>query len=154
MLVVRPLKGGDALILHALLLGVVENGDDRWFHPHPMTLQEAQKACGHRGLDYYCGALDEGPDSSAVLGYGMLRGWEEGFSVPSLGIVVQKNVRGLGVGRVLVEYMHAVARIRNCEKIRLKVFPENQSAVRLYESLGYEWQTEMVEKQLVGYVKL
>lgn len=124
--------------------------DARHFHPHPFTNDAARARAGYRGLDVYCLAVADGE----VLGYGMLRGWDEGYSVPSLGIALHASARGGGLARVLMLYLHAEAKRRGAERIRLKVYPDNAAAVALYRSLGYEFADALEGGQLVGYKRL
>ena len=125
-------------------------GDDAsYFHPHPFTAEEAQQRCAYQGKDLYYVAID----GQKVLGYGMLRGWDEGFAVPSLGIALHPNARGTGLGGAFMQVLHAAARLRGAKRVRLKVHPENSRAVRLYERLGYQYENE-ADGQLVGYLNL
>lgn len=124
-------------------------GDDKSFHPHPLTDEEAKKRAQYSGKDLYY-VLVEGDE---VLGYGMLRGWDEGYEVPSLGIVIHPSVRGIGLGKLFTHFLHAVARRRGASKIRLKVYPDNTNAVTLYKELGYTFQAEEAG-QLVGFMDL
>lgn len=125
------------------------SGADTYFHPHPLTDEEARRRCYYVGRDLYY-VLAAGKQ---ILGYGMLRGWDEGYERPSLGIVVHPAMRGQGLGRTLMSFLHAAARLRGARQIRLKVFPDNASAVRLYRSLGYEFSDEEAG-QLVGVLSL
>lgn len=120
------------------------------FHPHPFTPQEAAKRCEYEGRDIYCVLLKDG----AVAAYGMLRGWDEGYAIPSLGIAVDRTYRGCGFGELMMHYLHAAARDRGAEKILLKVHPDNTRAAALYRKLGYQFQSEMVHEQLVGFLTL
>jgi len=124
-------------------------GIEKHFHPHPLTAAEAQKRAATRGRDFYC-VLMQG---EVVIGYGMLRGWDEGYEVPSLGIVVDPAVQGHGHGRRLMEYLHATAHAREAKRIRLKVYPDNTRAIALYRSLGYEFQGPE-QGQLVGLLTM
>lgn len=83
-----------------------------------------------------------------VVAYGMLRGWEEGFEVPSLGIAVDRQWRGLGLGRRLMSHLHAVAAERGASTVRLKVDRTNTAAIALYRSFGYEFQPHSPEEWL------
>lgn len=121
----------------------------RYFHPHPFTPEQAKSLCGYEGNDLFYVALD----GARVVGYGMLRGWDEGYDIPSLGVVLHPDVRGTGLGKSFMHFLHAAAKIRGAKKIRLKVYPENQTAVQLYAILGYRY-VEQSEGQLVGYLDL
>ncbi len=125
-------------------------GEGERFHPHPFTRVEAEARCAHSGLDLYCVAVARG----VVLGYGMLRGWDRGYEVPSLGIAVHADARGTGLGRTLMLHLHAEAQRRGAPRIRLKVYPDNTAAVNLYRSLGYEFEPSLEQGQLVGFKRL
>jgi ribosomal protein S18 acetylase RimI-like enzyme len=123
-------------------------GDDRFFHPHPFTATEAARLCSYAGRDLYYAAVTD-----RVLGYGMLRGWEEGYQVPSLGIAVHPAARGTGIARAFMHVLHAAAGARGAPRVRLKVYPDNTAAKRLYERLGYVFEGES-HGQFVGYFDL
>ena len=105
----------------------------RAFHPHPFTPEYALTIAHYSGRDYYAGMLID----DEMVAYGMLRGWDEGFEIPSLGIVVDKSHRGLGFGRGLMDHLHAVALDRGAMTIRLKVYKTNSVAAELYRRMGY-----------------
>lgn len=123
---------------------------DSWFHPFPLTLDEARKLCWNPSMDLFYVATD----GERVLAFGMLRGWDEGYEIPSLGVAVHPGFRGTGLGRALMGFLHAAARAKGAEKVRLKVFPENTPAVGLYRNLGYKFREEKEAGQLVGFFDL
>lgn len=124
--------------LVAFLERLADSGDGRLFHPHPFTSEAVAKFAAPGCRDEYVvvTAGREGP----VVAYGMLRGWEEGFEVPSLGIAVDCQWRGCGLGRRLVSQLHAIAISRAAPAVRLKVYRSNAAAVAIYRSFGYEFQ--------------
>jgi ribosomal protein S18 acetylase RimI-like enzyme len=123
-----------------------ESGEAARFHPHPFTAEAARERARYAGRDVYVAATVSG----RVLGYGMLRGWDAGYAVPSLGIAVRPEAQGSGLGRLIMAYLHTEARRRGAPRIRLKVYPDNVRAVELYRSLGYEYQPGLEQGQLVG----
>ena len=124
-------------------------GDSKYFHPHPLTAEEATIKAHYSGEDlFYVLVLGR-----EVLGYGMLRGWDEGYSIPSLGIALLPAARGIGLGKAFMHFLHAAARCKGATGIRLKVFPGNETAVRLYADLGYRFVAEEAD-QLVGMIDL
>ena len=45
----------------------------------------------------------------------------------------------MGLGRMMVIFLHAVARCRGSKKVRLRVHKENVVAISLYEAMGYHF---------------
>ena len=105
----------------------------RTFNPFPMNAETARRiACAPR-LDRYYGAFLDG----RVVALSMLRGWDEGYSVPSFGIMVDHRLHGMGIGaRVLDETVGEAVRL-GCRRVRLSVFASNRRAVGLYLSRGF-----------------
>jgi ribosomal-protein-alanine N-acetyltransferase len=126
-----------------------EAGVEKFFHPHPLTTQEAVALANYSGRDFYCVMLQ----AAAVIGYGMLRGWDEGYAVPSLGIAIDPSVESRGYGHMMMNFLHAAAGERGATRVRLKVDPQNHRAIELYRSLGYTFQ-EQHDRQLLGSLAL
>ena len=136
--------------LVAFLTRLAEAGDGRLFHPHPFTHEAVEPLAAGRGDEYH--VLTAGRDGP-VVAYGMLRGWEEGYTVPSLGIAVDGACRGMGIGRRLMTHLHAIAAARGAGTVRLKVYRSNEAAIALYRSFGYEFRA-FSEEQWLGLVNL
>lgn len=122
----------------------------QWFHPHPITSLQAKKICTYKGKDLYYAAMDR----DHILAYGMLRGWDEGWRTPSLGIAVHRDVRKKGLAKAFMHFLHAVARTKEAREVRLKVHPENTHAIMLYISVGYRFRKRMKDSQMVGFVNV
>lgn len=84
----------------------------------------------------------------------MLRGWDEGFDIPSLGIIVDPKARGYGLGKLLMIYMHYLAKSRHASAIRLKVYPQNLRAIAIYRELGYKFDDNLENGQYIGKLLL
>lgn len=105
----------------------------RYFHPFPFTSEIAQFiACQPHQDKYYVAILDD-----QIVGLSMLRGWDEGFSTPSFGIMVGYQLHGRGIGKRLLEYTLDQAGKLHCQHVRLTVYASNTSAVHLYQSVGF-----------------
>ena len=126
---VRLVGPGDAPALAELFAAI----DATHFHPHPLTFNEAKKVVAYRGGDVYAVVAANGQ----LAAYGLLRGWDEGFDVPSLGIAVRTDKLRLGYGRLLMHWLADQARMRGAKRLRLRVNLANVPARRMYESLGY-----------------
>jgi ribosomal-protein-alanine N-acetyltransferase len=138
-----------ASLLAAFFARLRAAGIEKFFHPHALSPQDAAARAAYSGHDFYCVMLQD----DAVIGYGMLRGWDEGYTIPSLGIVIDPSARGRGYGRTLMNFLHDAARQRGATRIRLKVYLQNQTALQLYRSLGYVFQEEE-DGQLIGSLAL
>ncbi len=103
------------------------------FHPFPLNAQTAYNIVHTSHLDRYYIAIC----NSRIVGLCMLRGWDEGFDIPSFGVLVDYRYHGVGIGRQLTEFAISEARKLNCSAIRLSVYESNERAKRLYETLGF-----------------
>jgi len=117
----------------AVLLELFADIDATHFEPHPFTADAARRIARRGGRDVYALLLEDGQ----AVAYGMLRGWDEGYAVPSLGIAVRTGAQSRGLGRAMMKNLHAEAGRRGSTVVRLRVHPDNSNARRLYESLGY-----------------
>ena len=146
---VAPFVPADVIAVEKLFEEIAGDPGSAYFHPHPFSPDEASRVCRHSGGDLYLGAWLGG----VLIGYGMLRGWDEGFDIPSLGICLSPTSRGLGLATVFMKGIHEQAKKAGATQILLKVHPENTVALSLYESLGYQF-SEKKDDQLVGRVSL
>jgi len=115
------------------LAGLLARIESTYFQPHPMTPDEARRISNLRGRDVYL----IGTVGNEAVVYGMLRGWDEGFEVPSLGIGVRRDSEHRGFGRAMMEALHTAARAGGSSCVRLRVSPANVRASKLYRALGY-----------------
>lgn len=65
--------------------------------------------------------------------------WDAAAHVGSLGIIVKKKFRDMGIGTQLIDMaIREAKRLNNKEKIVLSCFSSNESALHLYERLGFQ----------------
>jgi [ribosomal protein S18]-alanine N-acetyltransferase len=147
---IRAVGGENEAALGRFFTVLHEGGVDKFFHPHPFTAEAARERAAYSGKDLYYVVIE----GDEILGYGMLRGWDEGYEVPSLGIVIHPLQQGLGLGRLLMDFLRLAAWRRGAKKIRLRVYPENTAAVNLYRKLGYELTPEKDGPCLAGFLNL
>jgi ribosomal protein S18 acetylase RimI-like enzyme len=121
----------------------------RFFHPHALDGEAARRVAGHGGADLYLGAFA----GDSLVGYGLLRGWDEGFAIPSLGLALHPAWRRRGLGRRFMGHLHALAAARGARRVRLTVHAENAGAIGLYRALGYRFD-EPVQARCVGFLDL
>jgi GNAT superfamily N-acetyltransferase len=134
---------------------LVAGGDSQTFHPHPFTASEAShitKGLSPKGLPtndiFHFGFVRR-----EAVAYGILRGWDEGFSEPSLGIAVHPRFRGQGLAGQMVRQLHNLARMRGATSVRLKVYRSNSVAIHFYKKLGYVL-TDHDDSQWLGRLSL
>ena len=128
-----------------------ESGDIYNFNPHPATENIINELATHSGLDLYYLLIER----DKILGYGLLRGWDEGFEVPSLGIAIHPSTGGRGLGESLMLFLHSEARKRGSKKIRLRVRVKNRVAIKLYRKMGYILKNEgSKDEYLIGFKQL
>jgi ribosomal protein S18 acetylase RimI-like enzyme len=109
----------------------------RHFHPFPMTRETAERLCRVQSKDrYYVAFLD-----GVMVGLAMLRGWDEGYEVPSFGVFIDYRYHGRGFGRLLTDHAIVEAKRAGCAKVRLTVYESNVEGRRLYTSLGFQEQS-------------
>jgi ribosomal protein S18 acetylase RimI-like enzyme len=65
-------------------------------------------------------------------------------------IVVNEHARGTGAGRALIETVEAFARENGVTDIRLSVADFNESAIALYERMGYRIRAHVMGKLIGG----
>jgi len=130
---IRRLKLYDAINLFNLFRDISEE-DKKFFHPHNFTYEDSVKVCtlSDQSLDKYYVITNEVDD---IIGYGMLRGWNEGYEIPMLGIYLNPSARGKGLAERLILYM---VNTNILVRIRLKVRMENIAAIKLYKKLGFK----------------
>ncbi|GGY15848.1 hypothetical protein GCM10008098_03690 [Rhodanobacter panaciterrae] len=124
-----------------------EEGDDAFFHPHRWDKSTLRSLARNAGTDLYYLFVQ----SRNVLAYGLLRGWDEGYVIPSLGIAVHPAARSAGLGSLMMEYLEVMSRHRGAPAVRLRVHKVNVHACRMYMRRGYRLTPdEGDERLLVG----
>jgi ribosomal protein S18 acetylase RimI-like enzyme len=126
------------------------SGLERQFHPHPFDRATASMIATEPGSDVYFGFFQEGD----LLGYAMLRGWNEGYEVPSFGVAVAPMHQGRGIGGRLLRACLDEARARGAQRVMLKVHPENSRALKWYLSAGFARAGVGDDGQLICEVEL
>lgn len=121
-----------------------------YFHPHRLSYTGVYDEVEKNPKDYYTILVDLNRN---IMGYGMLRGWQEGYEIPSLGIMMDKTFRGTGLSSAVMAELHTTAKERGAKSVRLSVFKDNAAAVKFYTRLGYVL-AEKNKYELIGIKKL
>ena len=86
------------------------------------------------GDDRYFGAFAGG----RLVAISMLRGWNDGYDVPSFGIAVDHREHGKGVGAALTDFTLDRAPWLGADQVRLSVYASNEVAHSMYLARGFE----------------
>src|SRR5262249_45184585 len=151
-LVLRLICTTDATLLGDLFEAVAADAEAvRFFHPHPLTREYAAWLCGGAAArrDRYYLALYGG----RPVAYAMLRGWDEGYAVPSWGGCVHPALRSAGLGHALLAHAVAESRAAGATRLRLTVYRANVRGEHLYRKFGFVFQ-DKDEKSVVGVLDL
>src|SRR5262249_15484166 len=122
----------------------------RFFHPHPLTRASARELCAR--VDscrdrYYLGCY-----RGKIVAYSMLRGWDEGYTVPSFGVAVHPALRDAGLGQAMLTHAIGESQAAGAPRLRLTVYRNNQRGVHVYRKFGFIFQEH--GEHLVGLLDL
>jgi RimJ/RimL family protein N-acetyltransferase len=131
-LTIRSLREADAAAL-VDLLSAQPPEYARFFTPFPFESPWIESMLRNRVRDGYFGVWSV----SRLVAFFMLRGWDAGYEVPSYGVVVDYEHRGLGLARLTLAASKAMCRMMGSSRLMLKVHPENEVAIHAYESEGF-----------------
>lgn len=104
------------------------------FDPFALTSEQAEELALTAHNDRYFAVATR----DTFIAMSMLRGFDEGYEIPSFGIFVDIGWHGNGIGRLLTEATIAMAREQGSPAIRLTVYADNLGAIHLYRSLGFQ----------------
>lgn len=149
MLEIQKIQTNHYFRLGMFFEALEKSGASKVFHPHPFTMEQAEKISNHEGKDLYYLMMFNGK----AVGYAMLRGYDEGYDIPSLGIAIHPDYRGKGLSKVFMQHLHCSARLLGAKKVMLKVYKHNTKAAALYRKIGYDLK-DLNEKEYVGYYEL
>lgn len=145
-MIVRALRPADRKALAGLFAALAADPDAAAnFHPHPLDAATAARIVRHEGRDAYLGAFCD----DKLRGYALVRGWDEGYEVPSFGAAVDPGSRDEGVGSALLSAARALCVERGANSLMLKVHPGNERALQWYLRAGFEIGGEAPDGQLV-----
>ena len=129
----RPLQPSDEPDIAALFARCRDDPEMKLFDPFPLTAETARRLTREPTRDRYYVA----DTSSELVGLSMLRGWDEGYDVPSFGVMVDPAWRGRGLGAGLTDFTIAAAAELGCASVRLSVYGRNERATRMYLRRGF-----------------
>ncbi len=104
------------------------------FKPFSFSAEEIKKRFLSAKADRYW-ILNFGNE---LAGFFMLRGFDEGYEIPSFGVVISKPWSGKGLSALALQYSISWCKANGIAKLMLKVHPDNSRAKEIYERFGFE----------------
>lgn len=116
---------------------------DKFFHPFPFNEETIDKIFSAK-KDVYRFMVY----GVMINGMFMLRGLDEGYDIPSLGMIVHPKYRGKGIGTDMLEEAIKICKKKECKKIRLSVDKDNTIARKMYIKAGFKFNKNIGLKTL------
>lgn len=123
--------------------------DNEFFHPHSFDYKEAHRISHYGGDDIYAVIVSGGQ----ILAYGFVHGFGRWDDV-CLGLIVRSDMRGMGLAKLLVSFLHTAVKLRGVKRIRLHVNPKNKPALNLYKKMGYKFNGKRDNGEMIGICTL
>jgi len=102
----------------------------RYFSPFAFDETSVAAILKERKCDVFWGLYA----GDRMIGFFMLRGWDAGYDVPSLGALFDEDFRGFGLMALTVELSKVICLLRGATQVMYKAHPDNipsRSAARL-----------------------
>ncbi len=139
-LIIRELENSDAQAL-SILLSSQPIGYLEFFTPFSFEQATISSLLSARRKDAWLGISWDG----ALIGFFMLRGWDEGFEVPAYGGMIDRKFGGWGFGRLSLKIAKSIALFRCSPRIMLKVNRRNVGARKLFAEAGFKFTRSDLE---------
>jgi RimJ/RimL family protein N-acetyltransferase len=72
-----------------------------------------------------------------LTGFYMLRGFDEGYSIPSYGVYIGSRFSDKGLAALTLSHAISTCKMLGCKKLRLKVHTANTYALKQYVKFGF-----------------
>ena len=73
-----------------------------------------------------------------LAGFYMLRGFDEGYSIPSYGVWISEKYANRGLSTFTLQHAISFCKLNSIKKVMLKVHPDNLAAKHIYEKYGFK----------------
>ena len=105
----------------------------KYFIPFEISKKSISTILGSKIRDLYFGLFIK----DKLCGLFMLRGFDEGYEIPSYGVWISPKYQNLGLAKLTLNFVITFCKINAIKKIMLKVHPENKIAKNIYEKMGF-----------------
>ena len=106
----------------------------QYFIPFPFDLEAISGILSKAIKDQIYGIYVE----DNLAGFYMLRGFDEGYSVPSYGVWISEKYSNKGLSTFTLQHAISFCKLNSIKKIMLKVHPDNIAAKHIYEKYGFK----------------
>lgn len=130
---IKSLYLSDAEVL-STLLSKSSPVYSKHFIPFPFDLKSIESVLSKAIKDKFYGVFVSG----ALVGFYMLRGFDEGYSIPSYGVWIAEEFSNKGLSTLTLQHAISFCKINSIKKIMLKVHPDNLVAKHIYEKFGFK----------------
>ena len=145
MVIIRNLKKSELDFLTDMLyesIYIPENKPNKEDLINSSHIKKYHEGWGRNG-DTALIALNSNHQAVGAVWYRLFNESNKGYgyvdsNTPELGIAVAEEVRGMGVGTLLMKKIIHQAISEGYKSISLSVDPENSNAVHIYKKLGFE----------------
>ncbi len=90
-----------------------------------------------------------------LIGFFMLRGWDEGYDIPAYGVLIDERFKGHGLATISLRMSKIIGKLSGAPGIMLKVAPDNVRARKLFERSGFvQTQIDETSSRLIYHFDL
>lgn len=105
----------------------------RFFHPFNFDSDSIRDVLARPNQDVMMGLYWQ----DRMVGFFMLRGWNEGYDVPAFGILIDEEHRGCGLEMLSLETAKIICKLRGASRLMIKMHPDNISAKGVARKTGF-----------------
>lgn len=106
----------------------------QYFYPFSFDEVEITTILENVKMDKYWGIWED----NILVAFFMLRGFDEGYDIPSYGVCVNEKYSGNGLLKLSLQFVIAWCKLNSVNTLMLKVHPENMVAKKTYEDFGFK----------------
>ena len=117
------------------LLNSEEIGYTKYFNPFKFDYSTIISILQNSINDKFFGIFIE----NKLIGFYMLRGLDQGYTVPSYGVFISNRFSGLGLAKLTLQHALSICKMNNINEMMLKVHPNNIYAKKMYEDFGFNY---------------
>jgi len=120
----------------------------KYFIPFDFDYETIQNILKNKKYDKYYGLFV----NKTICGFYMLRGFDEGYQIPSYGVWISKAYSNKGLSTLTLFHAISFCKVNNIPKLMRKVHPENTIAKSIYERFGFKQKgTDPVNNNVIYY---